>query len=492
VNRAGAPPSTGERAATSSRSAPFDLLRVPVIGPLLSRRGSRRFAQVALGLGALALVLHGLFGPSIAPKNLATLVTWVHYRGVLVVALLVLGNVFCFGCPFLLPREVARRFTRPVRHLPRPLRSKWVAAVLFAGVLYAYEVFDLWGAPAGTALLIVGYFALALVVDASFRGAPFCKYLCPIGQFNFLASTLSPLEIAARDPDACATCKTKECIRGERDENGAPKPGGQRGCELALFVPQKVGNLDCTFCLDCVHACPKDNVGLLARMPGEELVHAGRRSGIGQVLRRPDWAALAIVFTFGALLNAFGMVAPVYALERWLADVLGTQRESILLALIFLAVLVVLPAMLFGAAAAASRGLGGAPERLREQATRHAFGLVPLGLGVWVAHYAFHFLTGIWTIVPVLQNAVAELGAPLLGEPNWRLGGIEAGLVWPIEVGFLALGALGSLAITYRLVDARRGRRVAAYAPWAVLVLALAATAGWLLAQPMEMRGTFL
>ena len=43
----------------------------------------------------------------------------------------------------------------------------------------------------------------------------------------------------------------------------------QRGCELALFQPRKIGNLDCTFCLDCVHACPHDNVGIGCRVPGE-------------------------------------------------------------------------------------------------------------------------------------------------------------------------------------------------------------------------------
>ena len=43
-----------------------------------------------------------------------------------------------------------------------------------------------------------------------------------------------------------------------------------------------------------------------------------QRSGIGRFSRRKDIAALAIVFCFGALMNAFGMVSPVYAVEDWL------------------------------------------------------------------------------------------------------------------------------------------------------------------------------
>ena len=39
-----------------------------------------------------------------------------------------------------------------------------------------------------------------------------------------------------------------------------------------VFQPRKVGNLDCTFCLDCVQACPHDNVGIISRLPADELV----------------------------------------------------------------------------------------------------------------------------------------------------------------------------------------------------------------------------
>jgi hypothetical protein len=40
--------------------------------------------------------------------------------------------------------------------------------------------------------LIAGYFGVALLVDLTFTGAAFCTHVCPVGQFNSLASTLSP------------------------------------------------------------------------------------------------------------------------------------------------------------------------------------------------------------------------------------------------------------------------------------------------------------
>ena len=165
--------------------------------------------------------LHGLFGPQIAPSNLATVLTWVHYRGLLIVALLAAGNLFCTGCPFVLVRDAGRRVRPPSLRWPRRLRTKWIGIVLFVAVLFAYELFDLWALPRATAYLVLAYFAAALPVDLVFAGATFCKYLCPIGQFNFVASTVSPLELRIRQPETCRTCRTVDCIKGVRRRGAA-------------------------------------------------------------------------------------------------------------------------------------------------------------------------------------------------------------------------------------------------------------------------------
>src|SRR6185295_18068394 len=203
-------------------------------------RRARTVMQLPLFAAALAMIAHGLLGPQLAPKNLATVLTWVHYRGALVLVLLASGNLFCMACPFMLPRTLARRFFKPVLRWPRRLRSKWLAVGLFVLILFAYELFDLWSSPAGTAWLIVAYFVAALGVDSVFKNASFCKWVCPLGQFNFVASTVSPLEVTVRDADACARCKTHDCIRGTRDP-ADPSIVLQQGCELGLFLPKKTG-----------------------------------------------------------------------------------------------------------------------------------------------------------------------------------------------------------------------------------------------------------
>lgn len=464
-----------------------DWLRVPVLGPFLRWRHARTAMQIPLFAIAVLMIVHGLFGPQLSARNSASLLTWVHFRGGVLIALLVAGNLFCMACPFMLPREIARRFLKPVLHWPRALRSKWLALALFVLVLFAYELFDLWNSPRWTAGLILGYFGAALAVDGLFKKASFCKWVCPIGQFNFVASTLSPLEVKVSDPDICAKCETLDCIAGTRHDDVIV----QRGCELMLFQPRKQGNMDCTFCLDCVHACPHDNVALATRLPGSELWTDPRRSGVGFFSQRKDLSALAVVFTFGALVNAFGMVSPVYAVESWLSARMGTTHEAPVLGVIFLLLLVAEPALLLGLAAWTARRAAQIQQALLPLAARFAYSLVPLGLGIWMAHYSFHLFTSLLTFVPVIQSAFADLGLPLLGKPAWQLGGLSPGWVHPLEMGFLGLGLLGSLLVAWRIAGREApARAVAAFLPWAGLCLILWISAVWLMGQPMEMRGT--
>ena len=466
-----------------------DILTWPVIGPFLHWRHARRTLQVITLVIAGFLIFDGLLGPQQAPKNLATVTTWVHYRGFAVLALFIVGNLFCMACPLMLPRELGRRLGAALGlqgQVPHRLRNKWLAIVLLIAFFFVYELYDLWASPWLTAWLIIGYFLAAFVVDTSFRGAAFCKYICPLGQFNFFSSLVSPAEIKIRRADTCAACHTKDCIAGN-------KPTGQRGCELWLFQEKKVGNMDCTFCLDCVQACPHDNIGLIARMPAQELWTDPRRSGLGRFGQRWDLAALVIVLTFGAYLNAFGMISPVYALQQNLAEWLNSTSETPGLLLIFAVGLVILPATLLSLASFCSRLLSGhTQEPLSAVIRRFTYSLVPLGFGMWLAHYAFHFLTGALTLIPVTQSFLNDSGLDT-GRPLWQLGpAVPLDWLFPIQAVFLYLGLFGSLVVGFQIaVNHYKTRKAAlrAFLPWSILALLMLAAALWIMLQPMEMRG---
>lgn len=496
----------------------LDLLRLPLIGRALRWRYGRLLLQLPLLLIALLLIYDGFTGPNRAAENLATVVPWVHYRGIIVLALLLVGNLFCMGCPFTLPRTLARRLSLRGRRFPRALRSKWLAIAALFALFFLYEYLDMWASPALTAWVIVAYFVASFVLEAVFSESAFCKYVCPLGTFNFVYSTATPTQIVARDSAICRDCVGKECVNGSyapqtvirldqipvqgggtterRVEHG---PRGTLGCGTELFVPQISSNLDCTLCLDCARACPHDNVALTVRAPGRELVQPDAWP------RRWDISLLVIGMAFMGVVNAFGMVPPVYDLMQDMASALGLVAAGLADALIEFVVLFIifalgsalLPVALSLLAAELTRAVAGkrSPLSRRDTVARFAPAFIPLGFGIWIAHYGFHFLIGALTIVPVTQTFLIDHRITLLGStPDWSLGGLDdSGLVGLIQVVALMGGFLWSMVIAQRTAMRHYGRQaMPALLPWALILLLLVAAAVWVFSQPMEMRGTIL
>jgi polyferredoxin len=493
----------------------FDALRLPLLGRALRWRWGRLIFQVPLLLIALLLIYDGFTGPDLAARNLATIAPWVHYRGLVIVALLLAGNLFCMGCPFMLPRTLAKRLSLRGRRFPRRLRNKWIAIAGLLLIFFLYEWLDLWASPVLTAWVIIAYFAASFVLEAVFSESAFCKYVCPLGTFNFVYSTVSPLQIGAKDHDVCHTCVGKECINGSYREtpvilidqigvDGQPEkthvngPQGTLGCGTLLFVPQMQSNMDCVLCLDCARACPHDNVGLLARKPGAELLHTSVWP------QRYDLSFLVICLAFMGLVNAFGMVQPVYNLMESLAHGLGLSAvglsdqavEGLTLLLIFVVGSILLPIGLSLLAAQLARALThtGKRDSLRTSLASFAPAFVPIGLGFWAAHYGYHFLTGVFGIIPAFQNFLLDHGIMLLGQPNWALSGItNLSLIGLIQALALLGGFTGSLIVAQRIAF-RLYRRdgMLGFLPWALLLALMMLAGMWLFSLPMEMRGTIL
>ena len=471
-----------------------DLTRAPLLGRFLRWKHARTAMQIPLLLLAGVIVLDGLLGPQVAPQNAAGVAPWVQWRGLVVLALLMVGNLFCMACPFMLPRRLAKRWLPADRPWPTWLRGKWVALALLVLFFWAYEALDLWNSPWLTAWVVLAYFAAAFVVDGFFKGAAFCKYACPIGSFNFVNALASPAEVRVRDTAVCERCETKDCITGRYEVD--PRTGEPRlvqsGCELWLFQPRKVGNMDCTFCLDCVQACPHGNVGIMPRVPGGELTRDRLRSGIGRLSERPDLLALAMVVVFAAWVNAAGMIGPTQTVQAWIGSALGTGSEVLIWTVFMGLALGAVPALLLLATSHGSARAASGDTGTRGILLRMGWGLVPLGFGMWIAHYAFHFLASGLNLVPVLQRAAGDAGLST-ASPDWTLGPlVPAGWLIPLEYLALEAGLLGSLVLLYYIARSMfPGRRTArrAFAPWALLAVLLAGTGAWIMGQPMAMRG---
>ena len=461
----------------------FDLLSVPVIGPFLRARSARRFMQGVLLILALAVIVDGLFGPQVSSANLAGVLPWIYWRAFVVIALLAAGNFFCMACPFMLFRELGKRLGLRQRSWPRALRSKWFAVGLFLLFFWAYEVFSLWDKPIWTAWLIINYFLAAFAVDALFSGASFCKYVCPIGQFQFVASLVSPLEVKVRQTDVCADCKTHDCLRGNQH---------QRGCEMELYLPRKAGNLDCTFCLDCVRACPHDNIGLLAVAPGMDVVRDPQRSFLGRLSRRRDMAVLVLVFVFAAFANAGLMVTPISSWPDRIAANLNLSSTLPVTSSFFLA-LILVPFILVSGSVLAGRSIAGIKVPTFDLISRFSLALVPLASAMWAAHYLFHFLLGWDSVLPVFQRVLGHLGWAV-SQSSWGGAGplLSMNHLRILQAALLDIGLLVTLYLGWRIarVHAPKLRSaLAVMAPWGSVAVFLYAFGIWTCLQPMQMRG---
>ena len=461
--------------------APWDLLRTPILGPIFRYRHFRRCVQTAMLLLAAAVAIDGFFGPQVAPLNLAGVLPWTHWRGLAVIALLMAGNLFCMACPFTLPRDLARKFVAPRYHWPRRLRSKWIAAGLLVTYLWAYEAFALLDSPHATAWIIVGYFAAAFAVDSIFRGASFCKYVCPIGQFHLFHSLVSPLQVKVLEPAVYGSCSTHDCIRGN---------DRQRGCELNLFQPKKVGNFDCTFCLDCVQACPQENVGILRVLPAQILIEDRRGSdGIGRLMRRPDVAALALILVFGAFVNAAGMTEPVMMWMHSFHARLGFSSMVPIVSMLYAIGVLIIPGILATACGWLSFHWSRASTGWKELTCGFTLALVPVGFSMWLAHFSNHLVAGWSEFVPTVERFFSRVSFgvyPQAWMPVWMP---------TCDLLFLDLGLLLTLFVAWRVaLQVTDGKRMAlaVLAPWAVLAGALYSAGFWIVFQPMQMRGTMM
>jgi cytochrome c oxidase assembly factor CtaG/ferredoxin len=466
-----------------NESRRFDMLSVPLLGPFLRAQSGRRLLQATLLLIAIAVIVDGLFGPQVSSANLAGVLPWTYWRALVVIALLAAGNFFCMACPFMLFRELGRRLGLRQRSWPRALRSKWIGVGLLALFFWGYEAFNLWDKPIWTAWLIINYFLLAFAIDALFSGASFCKYVCPIGQFQFVASLVSPLEVKVREPGICSSCKTHDCLRGN---------ARQRGCEMNLYLPRKSGNLDCTFCLDCVRACPHDNVGVMATAPGLDVVRDPQRASIGRLARRPDIAALGLVFVFAAFASAAMMVGPISNWRDHLATRLNLASNLPVTSLFFIVALILAPVILVCGSVLAGRAAAGIKAPARELIRRFSLALVPLAAGMWAAHFSFHFLVGWKSAWPIFQRIAGDLGLAVASRQMFSGSSLRMDNVQILQTLLLDIGLLTTLYLGWRIARAYAPRlRLAlrVMAPWSAAAVGLYLFGVWTCLQPMQMRG---
>src|SRR5262249_7060256 len=156
------------------------------------------------------------------------------------------------------------------------------------------------------------------------------------------------------------------------------------------------------------------------------------------------------------------------------ASLLWPGSPVLVTSLFYVFGLLVVPGLLVGIPAVFCRWLGRLKESWLGVTTRFVYSLVPLGFGMWLAHYSFHFLASFAAVRPAVQRFASNLGLAL-GKPEWRCACCRPVADWlpRLEILFLDLGLLLSLYAGYRIAltqSERTSQALKIFAPWALLV----------------------
>ena len=210
--------------------------------------------------------------------NFTTFMVWGLWWTSMIWIAFFIGRAWCHVCPLELIMNVAERIGRRLgihqKLLPKVFRNGILIVIGYLTVQFVVAVFHIHRVPHGAALFLLSLAGLAFIFGFFFKYRSFCSYVCPVGILLNSYSRNAPFELRVINTDICKQCKTKDCVSANtyNQWNG-------RGCPSLLNPPELDSNKDCLLCLQCVKACPHDNIRFGVRKFYKNIV-AGEKLGI--------------------------------------------------------------------------------------------------------------------------------------------------------------------------------------------------------------------
>ena len=468
----------------------LDLSRLAPVNYLLSRRWLQFAVQVPILLLFLVVLYAGFFGDQ--RINIAPVLTWTIWWGLLVFVILLLGKFWCFACPWDMVASITSRlrFWRVNREpltlglkWPRQARNITLAIGLFIALTWLELGYKVTTSPYATAMM--GLIMLLMVVLPAFvfEKKSFCRYGCLVGRISGLYANMAPVEVRARDRQVCLDCKTKDCY-----------VGNDRGyaCPTGLNLGTLKENTYCTMCTECFKSCPSDNVALNIRPFASDILHYPKP--------RTDEAVLAVILL--ALTAFHGLtMTPLWedltgtspSLIAWLNGVFGLgPLFSFTVGMI--AILAV-PFLLYQGLSwlsARIEGSGISPWRVL---VAFAYSLIPIALFYHLAHNAMHVAMEGQAILPLLSDpfgygwnlfgTAGQTYAALLGDQT----------VWATQVLLVLTGHVIGIKVAARAGDrlfGRGGRALWAQTPLLFAMILFSFGSLWIMHLDMNMRTSLM
>jgi polyferredoxin len=349
-----------------------DLLEVPLLGRFLRWRHFNTLLLTPTLLIFAFIVLAGLFGEQ-ATSNPAILLTWILWWPAVIFTFFLVGRIWCTICPFGYLGDVAQKVATWGKKAPRILKNMWWRLALFLALTWITTLLALDKVPRSTAYLALALTSGAVVLAVLYEKRVFCRYVCPVGGIFGLYSMTAPVHLSVKDKHICQTeCTGKDC---------------HVACGWFQFPAAMERGAECNLCLDCVRACPHDNLALNTQPFAADLVQfQPHRKSL-------DEAATVAAILGVSLLQTAVMLNAWQSWQAELAAALHVPPGPILYTLVFLVFGLAIPLLLVGAISYFGARSGPGRSTVSGALRTYAYAFLPLGLGLHAAHN-FHHLFG--------------------------------------------------------------------------------------------------
>lgn len=420
----------------------LNLYRLTWLRPLLQSRWPQFIIRLLTFFGFLISIAAGLFGSKVGSHNFGIIFVWIAWWSLFKLVFIPFGGrTWCSICPIPLPGDWLQqggilskgRGVGLNLKWPNRLRGSWIqsGAFLLIGLFSALTLTD----PRVTGWVLLALFGAAIAFSLVFKNRAFCNQVCPIGGFSGIYAQTAPVELRVIDTEVCTRHGDKSCYHA---------------CPWGLYPVALRDSAACGLCMECLRACPKDNLALNLRPFGVDI-------GKTRTAQRLDEAFLALVMLGSALAFAAVFVGSWGRLKLAAFEIGSTGW--FVYASAFLALnLLVLPG-LFSLAAWVGHRIGKVQLPLKREISNQSQILLPLGLMAWIAFTVSFALPKLGLVLGVLNDPFGW-GWALLGAGYAPWSPDVSGFSPILQVAILILGLCWSAKIAFQISDQNRWRAV--------------------------------
>ncbi len=407
------------------------------------------------------IIIQLFFGRAETSTNFGSVMVWIFLWPLLPILFLLFGRFYCSVCPMSRVSDEVQKKVGMNKKVPKFLQKYGVWIIIFAFMIITWSdiVFGLVESPTNTGYLLLFVFAGVVLMGAVFEKRAWCRYLCFLGGLSSNYSMSSALELRT-DSEICKKCKDPTCYKGTEKVEG---------CSMFEYPRTMDSNRFCNFCSNCIKTCPHDAIKITPRPPTSEL----------WFIKKPrfedSFLATALI---GIVVSQTVVMLEVWEpFMEWFESTTGITNFTIAWTVIFAGAMLIPVVLMLLSSFISSRSSG---ETLHSNFMRFGYALIPLGLGIHLAHNAKHFLG---EGLSAIYTSASLFGLNITGDMSI----LNMPTIQVIQYILSALGILGAMYTAYR-ISRNNPNSKASLLPYLLLILAFGIVALWMYTIPMAAR----